>query len=138
MTLRVMLDPDGSQAGWMYVVVAARTGVTYLNQCAGLVCEIREIEGYLVPVGGLKTDPELGVASPAELTALFHPNNGLTAGLARLRSAVSEIPFWVCGSEGDRRESLQLDEHRVGEVVEAWVPVITPLGRGILVWENSD
>ncbi|MFI8456658.1 DUF6210 family protein [Kitasatospora sp. NPDC085464] len=33
---------------------------------------------------------------------------------------------------------LQLDESRIGEADEAWVPVITPDGPGVLVWLNSD
>ncbi|MFJ9706886.1 DUF6210 family protein [Streptomyces sp. NPDC101234] len=33
---------------------------------------------------------------------------------------------------------LALDETRLADVDEAWVPVVTPDGPGVLVWENSD
>ena len=31
-----------------------------------------------------------------------------------------------------------LDESRILEADEAWIPVITPHGPGVLVWPNSD
>ncbi|MGW9028169.1 DUF6210 family protein [Streptomyces sp. NPDC055722] len=34
--------------------------------------------------------------------------------------------------------ALVLDESRLAEIDEAWVPVVTPDGPGVLVWENSD
>ncbi|MEU6356441.1 DUF6210 family protein [Streptomyces sp. NPDC047072] len=33
---------------------------------------------------------------------------------------------------------LDLDESRLAEADEAWVPVLTPDGPGVLTWENSD
>ncbi|WP_328753160.1 DUF6210 family protein [Streptomyces sp. NBC_00285] len=33
---------------------------------------------------------------------------------------------------------LLLDESRLAEADEAWVPVLTPDGPGVLTWENSD
>jgi len=33
---------------------------------------------------------------------------------------------------------IELDESRSDEIDEAWVPVTTPDGPGILTWENSD
>ncbi|MDX8149202.1 DUF6210 family protein [Lentzea sp. BCCO 10_0061] len=33
---------------------------------------------------------------------------------------------------------LRLDESRIREADEAWIPVITPDGPGLLVWCNSD
>jgi hypothetical protein len=38
----------------------------------------------------------------------------------------------------DKREFLQLDVARMHECVEAWIPVVTPYGRGILTLKNSD
>ncbi|MFV2176746.1 DUF6210 family protein [Actinomadura sp. LOL_016] len=37
-----------------------------------------------------------------------------------------------------RPAQLQVDESRLAEVDEAWVPVVTPDGQGVLVWLNSD
>ncbi|WP_460358611.1 DUF6210 family protein [Actinoallomurus acanthiterrae] len=33
---------------------------------------------------------------------------------------------------------LELDEERLHELDEAWTPVVTADGPGILVWQNSD
>ena len=35
-------------------------------------------------------------------------------------------------------DTLFLDEDRVDQIVEAWIPVLTPYGPGILMWENCD
>src|SRR5437773_1501128 len=48
----VFLDPDGSQELGLLVIVEASSGVTYAQQCAGYLTELRTIEGFLVPVGG--------------------------------------------------------------------------------------
>lgn len=48
-------------------------------------------------------------------------------------------PFWHTDAGGEmRRSQLELDTSRLGEAVEAWVPVITPQGRAVLVWPNCD
>ncbi|MGS2617385.1 DUF6210 family protein [Micromonospora sp. LZ34] len=41
-------------------------------------------------------------------------------------------------SHSEEVHPLRLDESRMREVDEAWVPVITPDGSGVLVWFNSD
>ncbi|MFD9003063.1 DUF6210 family protein [Streptomyces sp. NPDC059582] len=33
---------------------------------------------------------------------------------------------------------MRLDENRIRDTDEAWVPVITPDGPGLLLWANSD
>src|SRR5688500_10775881 len=49
----IFLNPDGSQLRFdLNVVVEAPTGVVYALQCAGQFHEIREVEGFLIPVGG--------------------------------------------------------------------------------------
>lgn len=57
----VFLDPDGTgtDQGWMFVVVAAPTGVVYQNQGGGYGCIPYEQEGYLIPVFGRGLDDEL-------------------------------------------------------------------------------
>jgi hypothetical protein len=52
----VSLDPDGwlAGAGWLYVVVRAETGVIYQQQYGGTACRQGRVEGFLVPVFGLK------------------------------------------------------------------------------------
>jgi hypothetical protein len=61
------------------------------------------------------------------------------AQLARVRRAVAEIRFWRRGHDGqDHPVQLSVDERRLAELDEAWVPVATPDGPGYLLWKNSD
>ena len=147
---RVFLDPDGTfPSGWLGVIVAASTGVVYANQCAGVGCDQREQEGYYVPVGRAKLDASDGNIDTWDLTLPFHDKRGCDWSrvgerippecVAALEKEVAAIPFWTtttCGS--DERASLLLDRARLAEIAEAWVPVITPDGPGILVWDNCD
>jgi hypothetical protein len=54
--------------------------------------------------------------------------------LDQLRSLVAAIPYWMTSERGDddERGQLLLDDARRAEIVEAWVPVVTPEGPGIL------
>ncbi|WP_373861898.1 DUF6210 family protein [Actinomadura hibisca] len=56
----------------------------------------------------------------------------------RLREIVAGIRYWTCDGLNERPHALRLDEDRIGEADEAWVPVLTPDGPGMLVWHNSD
>ena len=51
---------------------------------------------------------------------------------------VAQIPFWTSLRDTEERRFLELDEDRLGEADEAWIPVATSDGPGILVWRNSD
>lgn len=144
----VFLDPDGTwPPGWLMLVVAGNTGVVYEQQCGGLACYVRQLEGYLVPLGGLKFDPEQGQLAPVDLTAVFHAKSSCVGyetlspdRVRQLRDCIAMIPYWTSSADGDTetRVPLALDESRVDEAVEAWVPVSTPDGRGVLMWENCD
>ncbi len=157
---KVVVDPDGTGQSYLGVIVQHATGVEYEQQCAGVECAMRTVEGYYVPLGGWKTDPDAGRVEWDELTNVFHRGVGpvgcpfggapwpsgstnlrLPADrLEELRSAVAAIPYWgpEDGPENQRRTGLRLDETRLGELAEAWVPVITPDGPGILTWPNCD
>ncbi len=149
----VLLDPDGTwKAGWIAVIVEHRSGVTYENQCTGHATEVRSAEGYLVPLDGLKRNTELGLVDSGELRAPFHADGGCAYGSVRgslppsrqeaLTAAIQQIPYWHREShqpDGEElRGCLQIDTRRVEEMSEAWVPVMTPDGPGILVWDNCD
>jgi hypothetical protein len=141
---QVMLDPDGTQELGLLVIVAAPTGVTYSQQCAGFATECRSAEGFLIPIG-----------APADAKRLYDwfwdafqghcyamPPRGspwtpeTTTGLAGL---VAALPCWHTADDGqDTRHFLKLDLERMDECAEAWIPVITPYGRGILTLGNSD
>jgi hypothetical protein len=54
-----------------------------------------------------------------------------------LREAIARVR--MDPSEGGPSEvPLILDESRLDEIDEAWVPVTSPDGPSVLIWENSD
>lgn len=145
----VCLDADGTNGSWLLAVVKAPTGSVYEQQCAGVACETRYVEGYVVLLGGLWSDSDQERIDPAVLTKPFHadgcawtwtgsrlPSDRLEA-LGRL---VERIPFWHRTPEGeDRRGGMKLDRARLEEeLAEAWIPVLTPDGPGVLLYPNCD
>jgi hypothetical protein len=136
----VLLDPDGMAdgTGWLYVVVRAQTGVFYRQQYGGTACRQGEVQGFLVPV--------LGPASFVQLRELFEGYFG-GAGtrnhrwrdkeIESLRKPVRAISYWACDALHATPHPLQLDEQHLSDADEAWIPVLTPDGPGILVWSNS-
>jgi hypothetical protein len=137
----VFLDPDGMAGGtgWLYVVVRAQTGVFYQQQYGGTACRHGQVEGFLVPV--------FGPDSLAGLRDLFE-GHLLGAGtwnyqwrdddLGNLRTLVRGICYWACDGVTETPHGLQLDEQQLSDADEAWIPVLTPDGPGVLVWFNSD
>lgn len=148
MTIHVFLDPDGtaSHTNWLFVVIETPTGVSYETQCGGLSNDVSRAEGYLVPVNGLSWDPDKGHIDASALSKVFH--TGRSCGtpdplspdlLKELEGLVSQIPFWTHHEGRDsHRGRLQIDDSRLPEIREAWVPVLTPAGPGILLWPNCD
>jgi hypothetical protein len=153
----VCLDPVGTIEDLLGIIVEAATGVVYEQQCAGTETDVRAAEGYYVPLGGFRMAPDGGRFEAMALRQPFHHRGGCRYGgsphqlppdtsnlpaerLDDLRMVIAAIPYWVRGdsTEADRRVPLQLDEGRIGELVEAWVPVVTPDGPAILVWQNCD
>ncbi|MFJ8108557.1 DUF6210 family protein [Streptomyces sp. NPDC096132] len=136
---RVILDLEGTGTGWVFVVVAAPTGVVYEVQGGGYGCVPYAQEGYLLPVFGRDLDDDLKDIFVRELEGWG--SRGLDWPpelLQRLRSAVA-FPVYGSANRDDLFPApLVLDESRLSEVDEAWVPVLTPDGPGVLVWENSD
>ncbi|MEU6804183.1 DUF6210 family protein [Streptomyces neyagawaensis] len=136
------LDPDGNGTGqgWVCVIVAAATGVVYRVQGGGFGCVPYEQEGYLIPLFGRDLDEELRAVFVGELHG--QGTRGLDWPerlLDRLRAAVAEFHVYGSANRDDLYPaSLALDESRLSEVDEAWVPVVTPDGPAILTWENSD
>jgi hypothetical protein len=124
---------------WMAVLVPASTGVTYTNQTGGVACWPRQVEGYYVPVFN-----QVGYESLRTIFEVTLERSGTYRGvgwvgqlLDQLREAVGRIR--MDSSVGGAGEvPLTLDESRLAEVDEAWVPVLSPDGPAILIWENSD
>ncbi|MGC5021856.1 DUF6210 family protein [Micromonospora sp. DT47] len=55
----------------------------------------------------------------------------------RLRGIVAGVTYWAWDGLTEDPHPLRWDESR-READEAWVPVLTPAGPGVLVWANSD
>jgi uncharacterized protein DUF6210 len=135
---------------WLAIVIEASTNVIYWNQCGGTTCQQLLAEGYLVPIGGSRFNPDNGPINSEILTVAFHNGRRCTYGalagglpeerLERLSQAVQDIPYWSSRSVDGQcsRQPLQLDESRMFQMCEAWVPVITPDGAGTLMWGNCD
>jgi hypothetical protein len=146
---RVFLDPDGSGGDIFGVIVQRATGVAYGTQCEGIMTDERYMEGFFVPISGELYDSHDGRINVETLRSVFHvgdvclhgKNDGFdpSAYVGGLRHAISRIPFWYIDAKGEtQRVRLELDASRVDKAVEAWVPVLTPQGPGILVWPNCD
>lgn len=141
----VFLDPDGAQGrDWLYVIVQAPTGIFYEQQYGGTATLRGHAEGYLVPVDDGRALAELRTLFEGDLRGTGASRYVWPADLLqRLRSAVTKVVLWgsAATSEGlsfISPQALVLDEERLREIDEAWIPVITADGPGILVWPNSD
>ena len=138
----IFIDPDGTQENTLHVLVQHPTGVEYAHQCAGYVNEERSAEGFLIPLGESKASQPLIDWFWKRFKGNSYPPliEWDQQNVSELKDLVQKIPCWFTakGGEADRRTTLALDEDRMGECVEGWVPVKTPFGPGILVFENCD
>lgn len=143
-TRYVFLDPDGALTATgrfgMHVLVEHNTGVVYGHQCGGHSCEQRRAEGYLIPVDGAEALDTLSAFFPERgvhtVDATWSPED-----LAVLTELVQKVFCWRTMEGTDtahERHALQLDQARTPQIAEGWIPVITPFGKGILLFENSD
>jgi uncharacterized protein DUF6210 len=148
----IFLDPDGTQPLGLIAIVAAATRVTYAHQCGGHATEIRQLEGFAVPVGDATAAQPLraffaqrfhGNPPIGGLNAEKRSDGGWTAAdLEELDLLLGHIALWKTSPEGsgvdDERAFLHLDRSRLEELTEAWVPVRSVYGPGVLVFANSD
>lgn len=124
---------------WMAVICEAQTGVRYTNQTSGVRCLPRTAEGYYVPVFDARALAELRAVFEDDLQeqgALGGPEV-LNPYVERIRGAVSLVRM-DSSTGGPSEARLKLDDSRLAEADEAWIPVITADGPGVLIWENSD
>ncbi len=142
---RVNLNPDGTNPVGLAVIVSAATGVTYGSQCGGASNDHREAEGFLVLCSSRAYDLPHDVEAELQQWFAARGSQGRVADtwpprfVDELADVVMGVEFWCTGSSGeDSRSRLSLDRSRSSECTEAWIPVITPVGRGILVFDNSD
>jgi len=93
----------------------------------------------MIPVGGPELSAELSSWFISRWRGNGYDIDWTTDLMESLAELVSTIPCWHTVENGeDRREYLQLEKDRINECVEAWVPVRTPFGPGVLLFENSD
>ncbi|MDM1763534.1 MULTISPECIES: DUF6210 family protein [unclassified Acinetobacter] len=144
----IFIDADGTQSSWLYLIVEKSTQVFYASQCAGLENQIRSTEGYLIPLIGLTFDTDVLLDEYShQLRQIFHQGQSCrsatklnTQQLLQLQSCIENITIWFTNNEpeDDQRQHLCLDMSRQEEITEAWVPVISPYGKAILIWKNCD
>ncbi|MFI1379614.1 DUF6210 family protein [Embleya sp. NPDC020886] len=129
---------------WLFVVLEAPSGMVYEIQTCGTSCVQSRVEGHLIPIEA----PDAYAALIDLFVREFSGSGGprmwawTPAHLDSLRAAISTIRFPadydsapVMGYPGT---PIHVDESRLSEATEAWIPVTTELGTGILVWSNSD
>ena len=142
---KVFLDPDGTHPVGLAVIVSAATGVTYETQCGGLATNLREAEGFLVLCPPQDYDLTSNVETELEQWFAARAPQGETAdtwsesSIEGLAAIVARVVFWFTTVDGeDCRSRLSLDRSRISECMEAWIPVLTPAGPGVLTFNNSD
>ena len=136
----VFIDPDGTHRNYLYVIVNSPTGIIYSSQCEGLSTTEKSIEGFIVPL-----DEEKYSSRFIEFFTKYNgnpPNNIDTkweeGDLETLSLIISDIPIWQSDMDSSSRTFLKMDFDRINDLTEAWVPVKTPYGDGILIFKNSD
>ncbi len=113
------------RARGLNLVVLSASGVEYEAICGGHAGARRVARGFLVPLG------EDGAAEVRGVFARFEgwpPESGAAwkdADLSSMRGALARVG------------SIALDEARVAELTEGWIPVTTPRGPGVLVTDNA-
>lgn len=138
----VAIDPDGTQDWGLFVILDARTSTMYEVQCGGPSTLQRSAEGLLVPVGDAIAARPLREFFADAFRGNPPPAGGSEwseAQLDEVAGIVGRVPYWSRRDDGsDRRSMLKLNRERVSEMTEAWIPVETSDGAGILIFKNSD
>ncbi|MBB1254060.1 DUF6210 family protein [Streptomyces alkaliterrae] len=135
----VYLDPDGMDGEWLHVIVEAPTGVVYQQQYGGTACRQGRLEGFLVPLTGADALDALRELFEEHFRGAGTRNHSWSAEeQERLRLIVEDVPYWFCDGRDEEPRTLSLDQGRMHGTDEAWIPVTTPDGPGVLVWLNSD
>ncbi|MER5644869.1 DUF6210 family protein [Streptosporangium sp. NPDC002524] len=139
----------GGPEDQLQLVIEAPTGVVYRNQYGGYSCLPGHAEGFLMPIlPGPDVLPELRDIFENELGGHGTNVRGFSwppGSLNRVRRAVEDIGMQGLTYDRDDHSwpgpfdcALRVDESRMAVLDEAWIPVITADGPGILTWSNSD
>jgi hypothetical protein len=139
--------------GFIGLILAAPTGVLYRQQCGGFWCNMMSLEGYMVPIGRSEAtetrsrpDDQFTIDS-YDLRSFFHTEDGgcpwgfvaqmPPEQIDRLEAQVSLLRYRFYGTDWEESE-IRFDRSKIDEAQEAWIPVTTPDGSGVLVWNNCD
>ena len=136
------VNPRDDSPHILGLIVEHRTGVVYGNQVGGLACVWRSLEGFFVVLGTGQVPQSFidyfaryGGSPP--LTRLdWSPGD-----LADVASLIARTaPFASTGADGfgESRLPVRLDESRLDDLTEGWIPVAFGDRRGVIVFPNSD
>lgn len=144
-------DPEGMfPEDWLAVVIRHPTGVVYVNQSAGVACQQRMEEGYLVMLGAPRLYDEHPRPLAAELLAVFHEDDHCMwpwigdavpeERIRQLAGLVKKISYWSDHPQEPFGiySQFELDLTRRDAIAEAWIPVRTADGPGVLLYQNCD
>ena len=137
----VFLDPDGTSVLGLILLVLAPTGIEYQTQAAGLLNEPLTGEGFLIPLGRRDLEAKLMHYFQTEFHGHSYAPEAVWTDdrLERLELLLREIPTWETRRDGEAtRHYLTLDRTRIDELTEAWIPVVSPYGRAVLLFKNCD
>ncbi|MFJ5231013.1 DUF6210 family protein [Kitasatospora sp. NPDC088391] len=136
----VHLNPGGADGGGegssrLYAAVEAPTGVVYRQQYGAGAERRGEVEGFLVPLFGDRAFRALRDLFEQDFRGTgTHGHPWTDQERARLAALVGDVRYWAGDGTRERPHPLRLDEDRLDQADQAWVPVHTPDGPGTLLW----
>nr|AGS49334.1 hypothetical protein [uncultured bacterium esnapd2] len=134
MQVRVDFNPHDAVPEVLCLIVPAPTGIVYENQCGGLACVQKSLEGYLVVVGRATPFTDFFARF-----AGYPPVTWAVEDLDQLQRLVREtVAYFVPDGDSDARVMLSLDFDRLDDLTEAWIPVRAGDQAAVLVFANSD
>jgi hypothetical protein len=124
------------------LIVPAPTGITYRNQTGGYSCYQSEMEGYLVPIAGEKSEFVERLFSH-----FFGPKWGGWCSHGIDAETADEVDRLL--AEVAHRKDIVVDRDKLNQSWEAWVHVKirgqmlsliegTEVESAVLTWPNSD
>jgi hypothetical protein len=132
--MRILLDPGHEHAIGLLLLVPAPTGITYCHQVNGHAVELREAEGFLIPLACADDAAAFSDWFRSSFRGWSRPEDWTDELYMSLDTLLNRI---VSYGE-DKRQRLSLDASRREEATEGWIPVHSALGPAYLLFENSD
>ena len=133
--MKLLLDPGHEHAFGLMLLLPAPTGVVICHQVGGYAVELREAEGFLIPLAGDNEAQAFSSWFMEQFGGWVRPDAWTDARYRELDAMLGRI---VSYGEDDARSRLSLDWARRTETAEGWIPVTSALGPAILIFENND